>query len=459
MENAIRKNQEIDMLHGSLWNKLLLFALPLAASSVLQQLFNSVDVAVVGQFDSNSAVAAVGSNTAVISLIINLFVGLSGGANVVIANYIGRNETRKVENTVHGIFVLALISGIITTFLGLAVSKPVLKLMKTPADVLEQAVLYLRIYCAGLPFIIIYNFGAAILRSIGDTKRPLYCLVLSGIINTVFNLIFVICFGMGVAGVAVATVISNIVSAVIVVILLVKEKSVIRLSFKNLKITSAEIRQVMKIGIPAGLQGMVFSVANIFIQSAVNGFGTDAVAGSTAALNYENFTYYLVSAFSLAASTFIGQNMGAGQTERCRKIFRWCMFYAVIFSGVLSAVFVLFRTFFIKLYTPDVNAGYYAGLRMVHVLSMIAFTASYEVSGGALRGMNHSLSPALLTIIGSCGIRILWIYTVCVKYNTFETLMDIYPISWVVTGIAVVVTYMIYSKKELGKFSLQVNNG
>ncbi len=452
VERTLKKN-ELDMLNGSLWDKLLIFALPLALSSILQQLFNSVDVAVVGQFDSNEAVAAVGSNTAVISLIINLFVGLAGGANVVIANYLGRKEDEKVQNTVHGVFALGFVCSIITMFLGILIARPVLIIMDTPVEVLEAAVLYLKIYCLGIPFIVFYNFGAAILRSVGDTKRPLYCLILSGILNALLNLLFVIVFKMSVAGVAVATVISNVVSAVIVIILLIKEKRIIALSLKKIKFHKRELMQVIKIGVPAGIQGMIFSIANIFIQSAVNGFGTDAVAGSTAALNFENFTYYVANAFSLAAATFIGQNIGAGKKDRCKTTTRLCMLYSIAFCAAMSLIFVVAREFFIGLYTPDVNAGYYASLRMTHVLSFACIISTYEICGGALRGLNHSMPPALFTVIGSCVVRIIWIYTVCIKYPTFEVLMDIYPISWVLTGIAVVTAYLIIAKKELGSKS------
>lgn len=302
----------MDMLHGSLLNKILLFALPLAASSILQQLFNSVDVAVVGKFASSQALAAVGSNGSVISLMINLFVGISVGASVVIANYIGQKNQRGIKNAIHTVSVVTLTSGILLLAIGLFTARPILEMMDTPDDVLDLAVLYLRIYFLGMPFFMIYNFGAAILRSMGDTKRPLYCLVIAGLINTALNLLLVIVFQMSVAGVAIATVVSNMFCAGMVIYILLHEQEPFRLEIKDIKISRLELRKMLQIGIPAGVQGMVFSIANVFIQAAINRFGSNAIAGSAAALTYEYYCYFVVNAFSQAAVTFISQNYGAG---------------------------------------------------------------------------------------------------------------------------------------------------
>ena len=335
-QSAVR----MDMLHGSLLNKILLFSLPLAASSILQQLFNSVDVAVVGKFASDQALAAVGSNASVISLMINLFVGISVGANVVIANYIGQKDERGIKSAVHTTSVIALVSGCLLLVVGLLIARPILEAMDTPDDVIDLAVLYLRIYFLGMPFFMIYNFGASILRSMGDTKRPLYCLVAAGMINTVLNLLLVIVFKMSVAGVAIGTVIANMFSAGVVIYILRHEKGPFKLDIKHLQIARPELRKVLQIGIPAGIQGMVFSIANIFIQAAVNRFGSAAIAGSAAALTYEYYCYFVVSAFSQAAVTFISQNYGAGQIERCKKIFRLTMLLSVVCCGLLNVLFV-----------------------------------------------------------------------------------------------------------------------
>ena len=329
-EQAKQGSVRMDMLHGSLLNKILLFALPLAASSILQQLFNSVDIAVVGKFASSQALAAVGSNSSVISLMINLFVGISVGASVVIANYIGQRNERGIKNAIHTVSVITLASGGLLLVVGLLIARPILEMMDTPDDVIELAVLYLRIYFLGMPFFMIYNFGAAILRSMGDTKRPLYCLVVAGVINTALNLFLVIVLKMSVAGVAIGTVIANMVSAGMIVYILRHEKGPFRLEYKEIGVSRIELRKMLQIGIPAGIQGMVFSIANVFIQAAINLYGSDAIAGSAAALNYEYYCYFVVSAFSQAAVTFISQNYGARQIERCKKIFRQTMLLSVI---------------------------------------------------------------------------------------------------------------------------------
>ena len=287
----------MDMTHGTLWNKILIFALPLAASSILQQLFNSIDTAVVGRFASSQALAAVGSNSSLIALMINLFIGISLGSNVVIAHYIGQRSEKNIQAAIHTAIVVALVSGIFVMIFGQFIAKPVLSLMGTPDDVIDLAVVYLRIYLLGMPFIMLYDFGSSILRSTGDSRRPLYSLIVAGVINTVLNLVLVIGFKMGVSGVAIATVISNMVSSGIIVYILTHESAPIRLEFRKLAVAPAELKKILVIGVPAGIQGMMFSIANVCIQSAINSFGSDAIAGSAAALNYEYFTYFLVNAF------------------------------------------------------------------------------------------------------------------------------------------------------------------
>ena len=432
----------MDMLHGSLLNKILLFSLPLAASSILQQLFNSVDVAVVGRFASDQALAAVGSNSSVISLMINLFVGISVGANVVIANYIGQKDERGIKNAIHTVSVIALTSGCLLLVVGLLIARPILEAMDTPDDVIDLAVLYLRIYFLGMPF-----FGASILRSMGDTKRPLYCLVAAGIINTVLNLLLVIVFKMSVAGVAIGTVVANMFSAGVIIYILRHEQGPFKLNFKHLRINRPELRKVLQIGVPAGIQGMVFSIANIFIQAAVNRFGSAAIAGSAAALTYEYYCYFVVSAFSQAAVTFISQNYGAGQIDRCKRIFRLTMLLSVACCGLLNVLFVWQKHFAISFFTSSPEVFHYAALRMNIVLLTQCLACSYEIAGAALRGLGYSMLPAILTVFGTCVLRLLWIYLVCPLLPSFDALMVIYPISWIVTGAAVLVAYYVVQKK------------
>lgn len=450
-----KKANSMDMIHGSLWNKILLFALPLAASSILQQLFNSVDTAVVGRFASSQALAAVGSNSSLISLMINLFLGVSLGSNVVIAHYIGQGSEKNIKTAVHTAVLVAALCGFFVLLFGQVIARPVLLLMGTPEDVINLAVLYLRIYLLGMPCIMLYDFGASILRSTGDSKRPLYALIAAGIINTILNLILVIGFGMGVSGVAIATVISNMVSSGIVLYILLHEQDPIRVELGQLSIVPKELKKILVIGIPAGLQGMMFSIANVCIQSAINSFGSNAIAGSAAALNFEFFAYFIVNAFAQTTVTFTSQNYGAGEVGRCKKIFRLNMVFSLIFCGMLSAVFVLGRGFFLRLYTTDEAVLVFATQRLLIATTLELLTSTYEISAGAMRGLGHSLLPAIITCVGSCLLRLVWIATACRLVHDFSLLMIIYPISWVITGTAMLTAYFCIRKKcfkSLGRF-------
>lgn len=437
------------MLHGPLGRKILLFALPLAASSVLQQMFNAVDVAVVGRFASSEALAAVGSNSPVINLLVNLFVGISMGANVVIANYLGQKNDAGVRRAVGTAGVVALAGGLFLMILGLTVARPILELMGAPDNVIDLATLYLRIYFLGMPFIMVFNFGSAILRSMGDTRRPLLCLVVSGVINTILNLVLVIGFGRGVDGVAIATVVANVVNAVMVVCMLRRIKGPTRLDYSALRVSGGELKKMLQIGVPAGVQGMVFSFSNVVIQSAVNGFGSAAMGGSAAALTYEQFCYFFMSAFCGAAVTFVGQNFGAGEKERCRRVFKTCMIMAVGVTAGLNITIVVFREFFTSLFSTDPEVIEFASVRMLTALSFQCLASSYEVSGSVLRGMGHSSLPAVMTVFGTCVLRLLWVYLALPLHPTFGFLMAVYPISWVVTGAMVVTAYIRIRRKEL----------
>ena len=449
MRHSQKSGQTMDMLSGSLFDKLLLFAIPLALSSILQQLFNSVDVAVVGHFAADPAVAtaAVGSNGPIINLIINRFVGVSVGANVIISNYIGEGNKGKIESAVHTSMAVAILSGFIVLAIGLAISGPVLRVMNTPESVLPYAEEYLRIYFLGMPFVMIYNFGSSVLRSIGDTKRPLICLCVSGVLNALLNMFLVIVFHLDVAGVAIATVLSNGVSAVLVILFLVKEKNEIHLDLRRLRIAKPDLVRMLKIGVPAGLQSMVFSLSNVIIQSVLNGFGTSAVAGSAVALNYENFSYFIIAAFNQTAVTFTSQNYGARNYERCKRVFRLCMLTSIVLTGMMSWTFILCRHFFISIFTSDAEVARYAAIRMVMILSLNILSNTYEIGGAALRGIGYSMTPAILTVFGTCVFRLFWAYTICRIYHTFEVLLAVYPISWIITGSAVLIAYFIIRRR------------
>ena len=443
------KSNEIDMLHGPLLMKILVFSLPLAASSVLQQLFNSIDVAVVGHFASSQALAAVGSNGPVISLLINLFLGVSMGANVIISNHIGQNDEEGIQSAVSTAFTTAIVSGLILMCLGVAAAKPILTIMGTPDDVLPLAATYLRIYFLGIPFFLIFNFGAAILRSMGDTKRPLYILVIAGIINTLLNLFFVIALKMSVAGVAVATGIANMVSALLIIRLLCKEKAPFKLHLNKIGVAWSELRRMLIIGIPAGLQGMVFSFSNVLLQTAINGYGSDAIAGSAAALNFEYYCYFVISAFNGAAISFIGQNYGAGNKERVRRIYWICLTLSVVCCGTLNELFVWQRHFFLSFFSNDPNVQTYGATRMGIVLAWQFIASSYEISASSLRGMGRSMLPTILTVFGTCLLRIVWVYVVCPIWHTYDVIMLVYPVSWCITGIMVCTAFYLFARKKL----------
>ncbi len=436
-----RHENKIDMLHGSLLDKILLFSIPLALSMMLQQLFNSADVAVVGRFDSPQAMAAVGSNGPAINLFVNLFVGLSIGANVIVANFIGTGEKNRIHDAVHTAISIALISGISLLFLGIILARPLLTVMNTPHDIMEQAVLYFRIYFLGMPFIMTYNYASAVLRSMGDSKRPLLCLTVGGIMNVILNLILVIVFRLGVSGVAIATVVSNIISASMAIYFLAREDEPFTFRFRDLLLRKDYVIQMLRIGLPAGLQGMLFSISNVTIQTATNGLGSYASAGSAAALNFDFFTYYVVAAFTQAVVTFTSQNFGAKNYSRCLSVYRLTMSSGLFFTGLVSLICYVFRFEIMGFFTDNPEVMKFADVRMVYAVAFLWLCNLYEISGGALRGMGHSTLPAVIILLGCCVLRIIWVYTVFAFYGTFEALILVYPISWSVTGIVTLFVY------------------
>ena len=437
------------MLQGSLADKLILFALPLALSSILQQLFNSADVAVVGRFAGSQALAAVGANVANVGIFVNLLVGMSVGPNVVIARLIGQGKEEEVSRAVRTVIAMALVIGVGLMMLGWCIAGPLLEMTNTPDQVLADAKLYFRIYIIGVPFITLFDFGAAILRSVGDTKRPMYVMLISGIVNVLLNLFFVIVCRMSVSGVALATLISNILSAVLVLYLLTKEEGSIRLQMGRLELDLGYVRKVLQVGIPSGFQGMIFSLSNIFIQSGINSFGASTVAASSVALNFEYFAYGVSSAFAQGAVTFVSQNFGAKQMERCRKIYWLALAEGMGCTALLSLVFTIKAHWFAGIYTTEQEVVDIAVIRMLHVMSLEALTVTYEVTAGTLRSIGYQLIPAVFTVLGTVGLRILWMYTVFRRIPTFEMLMNVYPVSWVFTGVTLMSAYFILWRRMM----------
>ena len=441
------------MLHGGLAGKLILFAIPLAFSGILQQLFNSADVAVVGRFAGSAALAAVGSCVALVGIFVNLIIGLAVGPNAALANLIGQGQRDRISRMVHTILTFGMILGVVLMGLGFLTARTVLEASGTPESVINEALLYIRIYFIGIPFMTIYNFGAAILRSYGDTKRPMYYLVLSGTVNVILNLVFVICFGLGVEGVAISTTISNMLSTALVLVHLHGKEDEFQFRFHKMHIEWKDLKRVLMIGIPAGIQGAIFSVSNVFIQSGINSFGEDAIAGSSLALNFEYFTYDIANAFAQAAVTFTSQNFGAGNLKRCKKIFWLCMLFGMGFTEILSIVFMVWDDFFVSIYTISDAVAVYGLIRMHHVCSLEGLTASYEVESAALRGMGKSLEPSIITILGTVVFRMIWMVTVFKWIPTYDMLMNVYIASWVFTGGLIFIVYVLYMRKLEKQFA------
>lgn len=442
-----RKKQKLDMLNGSIWNKLPVFALPIAATGILEQLFNASDIAIVGNFaqtDKTAAVAAVGANSPIIGLILNLFIGIALGANVVIANAIGRDDKQTVQKAVHTSMVVSVIGGVLVAIIGEIIAEPLLTVLNVPNDVLELALLYLRIYFLGMPVILLYNFEAAIFRSIGETKMPLIALTLSGILNVLLNLFFVIVLKMSVNGVATATVLANVVSAGILYVKLVKSDKYIKVEFKKLRIDGKVFAKIMQIGLPAGIQSAVFAVANIVIQGAINSLGTVVIAASSAAFNIEIIAYNVMNSFSQACTTFVGQNFGANKIERCKKTLFLCLIEDAIASGTAIFIVLITGKFLLSIFNnnPEViEIGY---TRLVIIFIAYIFSMLYEVMSGYLRGFGFSLVPAILTTVGVCVLRIIWINTVFPANRTFVTIMTAYPVSLATTAVLIFIALIIY---------------
>lgn len=443
------KTYELDMCSGSILWKMLIFSLPLMCSSVLQLLFNAADVIVVGRFAGDTALAAVGSTTALINLLTNFFLGFSIGANVLAARYYGAKHDKDLSETIHTAMALSIICGVLLTIIGCVGAKQILIWMKTPADVLPLAVIYLRIYFAGMTATMLYNFGSAILRAIGDTRRPLYYLSASGIINVFLNLIFVIIFKMSVAGVALATIISQFISAFLIVKCMIKERSSIHLDMKKLKISRSKFTKILQIGLPASFQGLLFSFSNVIIQSSVNSFGAITVAGNSAAANIEGFVYVAMNAFHQAAISFTSQNLGAAKYERINKIMYTAVGSALVVGILLGNLAALFGRPLLGLYTtsPQVIEAGMARLKIVCVT--YALCGMMDAIVGSLRGLGYSVMPMIVSLVGACGLRLLWIFTFFQMdaFHTVSSLYATYPVSWLLTFTAHVVCYMIIRRK------------
>ncbi|HIV85674.1 MAG TPA: MATE family efflux transporter [Candidatus Monoglobus merdigallinarum] len=444
MESKKINKFEMDMCSGPILQKMLIYAVPLMFSGVLQLMFNAMDIVVVGKFSGDNSLAAVGSNSSIIGLLTNLFVGMSVAANVLVARFYGAKDRKALTRTVHTSMLMSLISGVIMTVIGIAGAEWVLRAMQTPDDVLPLGVLYLRIYFLGMPATMIYNFGSAILRGVGDTKRPLIYLTVAGVINVVLNLVFVIVFKLDVAGVAIATVISQCVSALMVVRCLMKERSGIRLKLSNLRIEKSKLLLLIRIGLPAGFQGMLFSLSNVVIQSSVNSFGPTVMAGNAAASNLESFVYMAMNAFHQATVTFTSQNYGALNYKRINKTLICGELCVTVVGIVFGNLLAGFGGTMLSIYTssPEVIA---AGMQRLNIISRTyALCGIMDVMVGSLRGIGYSVIPMIVSLIGVCVLRLVWIWSLfsIESLHVIETVYFSYPVSWLITFLTLLCCFL-----------------
>lgn len=448
MKKLKKKSYEIDMCSGGLLPKILTFALPLMLSSILQLLFNAADIVVVGRFAGSTALAAVGATSSLINLLTNLFIGFSVGANVLVARFYGARKEKDVSETIHSAMILSVVCGLILLVIGLFVSREILKWMGTPEDVLDQAALYMRIYFAGMPVILLYNFGSSILRAIGDTKRPLYYLLLAGVINVILNLGFVIALDMGVAGVALATVLSQVVSAALIVRCMMGMDGCCKLEKEKLHLSREKVGFIIKTGLPAGIQGTVFSLSNVLIQSSVNSFGSVAMAGNTAAANIEGFIYVSMNALHQAALSFTSQNFGAGKQERIGKVLRNCLCIVFVVGVTLGMGALLGGPKLLRIYSTEDEVIQYGMMRMSIICTSYFLCGIMDVMVGQLRGIGYAVMPMIVSILGACVFRIIWIFTIFQWSHTLQTLYISYPISWILTASVHGICYGIIRRKQ-----------
>lgn len=441
----------MDMTSGALLPKILIFSGPLILTGILQLLYNAADVVVVGRFAGATSLAAVGSTGSLINLIINVFMGLSVGTSVMVARYYGAGDVRMVQDTVHTSILVALLSGIVVGIFGFVMAKPILHLMDSPDDVIDLAALYVRIYFVGMPFNLLYNFGAGILRAVGDTKRPLYYLTISGAANVILNLILVIVFHMGVAGVAIATVVSQAISMVLVLLCLIRTQGIIHLDLKKLRIRKAPLLGIMQVGLPAGLQGSLFSISNVLIQSSVNSFLSTAMAGNAAASNLEGFVYTAMNSIYQADLTFASQNYGAGKKDRVKNVLWNCLGTVVVIGLGLGLLFMAFDRTLLSIYNQDPAVIDFGVLRMHIILPTYFLCGMMDVMVGQLRGIGYSIMPMIVSLTGACLFRIVWIMTIfsMPQFHTLQMLYISYPVSWGLTFAIHMICYLTIARKKL----------
>lgn len=452
-----RGKYEIDMTSGGLLGKVLIFSIPLIISSILQLLFNAADIVVVGQFTGESGatyIAAIGSTSSLINLLVSLVMGLSVGANVLVARYYAMNDQKATEETVHTSMALSVLGGLALAVIGITLARPLLTLMGSPDTVIEYSILYMRIYFAGMPLILIYNFGSAILRAVGDTRRPLYYLMIAGVVNVILNLIFVIGLGMNVAGVALATIISQGLSAALIVRCLMRQDDIYRLVLTSIRVCPDKLRRIISIGLPAGIQSSLFSFSNVLIQSSVNSFGEIPMSGNATGSNLEGFVYVSMNALAQASVSFMSQNYGAKKIERLNKVLFTCVAVVTVIGLVMGNLFYYFGYNLASIYTSDQEAISYAVNRLAIICTTYCLCGIMDVVCGALRGLGYSVMPMIVSLAGACGFRIIWILTVFQYSHTLRTLYISYPVSWAITACVHFICYYFARRSAIRKLEI-----
>jgi len=451
------KKYEIDMTSGGLLGKVLIFSIPLIISSVLQLLFNAADIVVVGQFTGEKGatyIAAIGSTSSLINLLVSLVMGLSVGANVLVARYYAMGDQKDTNETVHTSMALSILGGLFLAIIGICLARPLLTLMGSPETVINYSVLYMRIYFAGMPLTLIYNFGSAILRAVGDTRRPLYYLMIAGVLNVILNLIFVIGLGLNVAGVALATVISQALSAALIVRCLIMQDDIYKLVLSRIRICPDKLSRIVSIGLPAGIQSSLFSFSNVLIQSSINSFGDIAMSGNATGSNLEGFVYVSMNALAQASVSFMSQNYGAKKTERLNKVLFTCVFVVTVIGLVMGNLFYIFGYNLASIYTSDQQAIAYAVNRLSIICTTYCLCGIMDVVCGALRGLGYSIMPMIVSLAGACGFRILWIMTVFQYSHSLRTLYISYPVSWAITAGVHFICYFFAKRAAVKKLEM-----
>lgn len=441
------KNNEIDMINGKMLKKIVIFSIPVVLSGILQLLFNTVDIIVVGKFSGSDSLAAVGATSSLIFLIVGMFMGISMGVSVTMGRFCGARDYKNANDTIHTAITLSIYCGILVLIIGQLLAKPLLLMMGTPVEIIEKSLLYLRIYFFGVPAMLIYNFGSGLFRAIGDTKKPLYFLTVSGITNVILNLVFVIVFDMHVAGVSLATVIANYISATLTLIFLSKSEGYMRLNLRNLHLNMEKVKMMLKVGLPAGLQGILFSISNVLIQSSVNSFGPLVIAGNTASVNIEGFIHISMNSIYQTALSFTSQNFGAKKYNRIDNVFLQCMIIVVAVGGGLGFLAYTFGESLLSLYTTNNEVIMYGMNRLVIISTLYFLCGMMDVSVGVLRGMGYSMLPMIVTLTGVCVFRVIWVFTVFQAERTQFSLYISYPISWMMTSIVQIVIYLVVRRK------------